>query len=85
MGVFGSQIPLVQCGFGPQAGLGQSQTCYRRGSANRLILQEGEKRDLVETRRMLVEWWFSLRMIWGFLGPGNPDLVTELCPPQDTA
>ena len=21
----------------------------------------------------------------GFLGPGNPDLVTELCPPQDTA
>ena len=21
----------------------------------------------------------------GFLGPGSPDLVTELCPPQDTA
>ena len=21
----------------------------------------------------------------GFLGPGTPDLVTELCPPQDTA
>ena len=21
----------------------------------------------------------------GFLGPGIPDLVTELCPPQDTA
>ena len=21
----------------------------------------------------------------GFLGPGVPDLVTELCPPQDTA
>ena len=21
----------------------------------------------------------------GFLGPGSPDLMTELCPPQDTA
>ena len=21
----------------------------------------------------------------GFLGPGIPDLLTELCPPQDTA
>ena len=31
------------------------------------------------------KWWFSLRMILGFLGPGIPDLVTELCPPQDTA
>ena len=22
-------------------------------------------------------------MIWGFWGPGIPDLMTELCPPQD--
>ena len=32
------------------------------------------------------KWWFSLRMIrffWG--GPGILDLVTELCPPQNTA
>ena len=23
--------------------------------------------------------------VLGFLGPGSPDLMTELCPPQDTA
>ena len=31
------------------------------------------------------KWWLSLRMIWGFGGPGSPDLMTELYPPQDTA
>ena len=32
-----------------------------------------------------IRWWFSLWMIWFFWGFGIPDLMTELCPPQDTA
>ena len=29
------------------------------------------------------KWWCSLRMVWGFGGPGF--LMTELCPPQHAA
>ena len=31
------------------------------------------------------KWWVLVADDLGFLGPGIPDLVTELCPPQDSA
>ena len=31
------------------------------------------------------KWWVFVADDLGRLGPGIPDLVTELCPPQDTA
>ena len=31
------------------------------------------------------KWWVFIADDLGFLGPGSPDLMTELCPPQDTA